>query len=72
MSKNLHAPAANGAGYTLCGLALEAGDDGAVTGETENPKLAPIGRHITCVDCIRVVDHVQQMCATTRTWIRRI
>lgn len=53
-----HAPNWNGNDVTLCGLALEAGDDRAVTGETENPQIAGSDQTVTCVECRCVIDHV--------------
>jgi hypothetical protein len=56
-----HAPNWNGAGFTLCGLALEAGEDGEVTGEREDPKIATVGQRVTCPECQRAILHVQTL-----------
>ncbi len=54
-----HAPNWSGNDYPLCGLALEAADD-PCTGETEQVVIAEIGDRVTCLDCLRVIDHCKR------------
>jgi hypothetical protein len=55
-----HAESWTGAGYTLCGLAEEAGDDPA-TGETEQVVIATTGEAVTCEQCKLVIAHCQDL-----------
>lgn len=55
-----HAQNWNGNDVTLCGLANEAGDDRAVTGEAANPQYATEGERVTCPECMRAIHHVRR------------
>jgi hypothetical protein len=59
-----HAESWTGAGYTLCGLALEAAEDDC-TGETEPVTIAERGEVVGCASCRAVIRHVYQKFTTT-------
>lgn len=65
----LHAQPADGAGYTLCGLAEDAAEDSKVTGVTEAVTFARQNQFVTCPACKRIIDHCQWN-FTARTKVR--